>query len=68
MAIIGTEPMVKDNQRFTQKQVAELLGITDKTVRNYEAVGLMPPGRRIGKSAYYFGRDVKRCWRNYFNQ
>ena len=68
MAIVGLEPAVKDGQRFTQKEAAKLLGVSDTTVRTYEGMGIMPAGRRVGLYTFYYGRDIKRCWRNYFNQ
>lgn len=68
MAIVGIEPMVKDGQRFTQKEAARILNVSDTTVRTYEELGIMPPGRRVGRYTFYRGRDIKRCWNNYFNR
>lgn len=66
--MVGLEPDVKDWEVKTQVEAAALLKIDARTLRNYEKAGIMPPGRRIGKHAYYYGRDIKRCRRNYFNQ
>ncbi len=68
MAIVGLEPSVKDGQRFTQREAAAILGLAERTIRYYVAMGLMMPGRKIGRCTYYYGRDIKRCWRNFFNQ
>lgn len=65
--MVGLQPNVADGARYTQKETAAILEISYKTVRNYETQGIMPAGRRIRKYTYYYGRDIKRCWRNYFD-
>lgn len=66
--MVGLEPKIKDWEVKKQVEAAALLGIEARTLRNYVRSGLMPPGRRAGRCTYYYGRDIKRCWRNYFNQ
>jgi MerR family transcriptional regulator/heat shock protein HspR len=48
----------KDMPLFTIGIVAELIGITDQTLRLYEKQGLIKPSRR-NKNRYYSENDIK---------
>ena len=40
-------------------KVSKLTGATPKAIRHYEAIGLIPPPKRLGKYRYYSGKDVR---------
>jgi DNA-binding transcriptional MerR regulator len=40
-------------------KVSELTGATPKAIRHYEAIGLIPPPKRLGKYRYYSEKDVR---------
>ncbi|MDI6889361.1 MAG: MerR family transcriptional regulator [Thermodesulfovibrionales bacterium] len=60
-----TEEEKKNMPLYTIGVVAELIGITDQTIRLYEKHGLIKPGRR-NRNRFYSENDVKwlRCLRD----
>lgn len=40
-------------------KVSELTGATPKAIRHYEAIGLIPPPKRLGKYRNYSEEDVR---------
>ena len=40
-------------------KVSERTGATPKAIRYYEAIGLIPPPKRLGKYRYYSEEDVR---------
>jgi DNA-binding transcriptional MerR regulator len=40
-------------------KVSGLTGATPKAIRHYEAIGLIPPPKRLGKYRYYSEKDVR---------
>ena len=40
-------------------KVSELTGATPKAIRHYEAIGLIPPPKRLGKYRHYSEKDVR---------
>jgi len=57
---------------LTQKQVAALLGVTVRTVRNWERRGIFPSGARVhgrgrGKLVRYVSDDVARVLSEWVN-
>lgn len=63
--MVSEEPKVKDGQRFSQRQTAELLGVSTRSIRNWEMEGIMPAGRPGRKEKIYLGIDIKRFYRKY---
>ncbi len=61
-------PDVKDFQRLTKRESCETLGVSDEMLNALINKGLLPPGRRIGKYLFFFGKDIKTCHRRYFQQ
>ena len=45
---------LRKNKNSTQKQVAELLGLNERTYRQYEAGEIDPPSSKTSKLADYF--------------
>ena len=59
----STRPVVELDGKYTQGQVARLLGIDRHTVKNYERDGLLPfRTRKAGKRAVTTGADIMRLW------
>jgi MerR family transcriptional regulator, copper efflux regulator len=40
-------------------KVSELTGATPKAIRHYEAIGLIPPPKRLGKYRHYSEKDIR---------
>ncbi|MGA0603368.1 MerR family transcriptional regulator [Caulobacter sp. KR2-114] len=41
-------------ERLRIGALAERAGVTLRTIRHYEALGLMPPGERVGRGQHYY--------------
>lgn len=51
---------IKDNVLYTTDQVAKMLGVTPRTLSNYEVAGkLIPHKKRKTTPNYYIGKSVK---------
>lgn len=38
-------------------ELARQAGVTQRTIRHYESIGLMPPGEREGTGQHYYNRE-----------
>lgn len=62
--MVGLEPQVKDYERFTATEAAKILDIHYTTLARYEKEGVINPGRKGRKYKMYYGKDIKKCWKN----
>jgi DNA-binding transcriptional MerR regulator len=46
------------NERMRIGDVAERAGITPRTIRYYESIGLIPPGEREGHGQHYYTEET----------
>lgn len=45
---------------LTTQQAAELLGLSEQTLRNWRTTGGGPPAVKVGRNVRYRGRDLER--------
>ncbi|MBP2000120.1 DNA-binding transcriptional MerR regulator [Paenibacillus shirakamiensis] len=45
------------NTRMRIGELAERAGVTQRTVRHYESIGIMPPGEREGTGQHYYTEE-----------
>ncbi|GCE29213.1 hypothetical protein KDA_46970 [Dictyobacter alpinus] len=46
------------NDRMRIGDLTERAGVTPRTVRYYESIGLLPPGEREGHGQHYYGEET----------
>jgi MerR family transcriptional regulator, copper efflux regulator len=46
------------NERMRIGDVAERAGVTPRTIRYYESIGLIPPGEREGHGQHYYTEET----------
>ncbi|RVT57227.1 MerR family transcriptional regulator [Niallia taxi] len=45
------------DKRMRIGELAKRAGVTQRTIRHYESIGLMPPGEREGKGQHYYTEE-----------
>jgi DNA-binding transcriptional MerR regulator len=51
------------DNRMRIGELTRQAGVTPRTVRYYESIGLMPPGEREGNGQHYYKEDTLLCLR-----
>jgi DNA-binding transcriptional MerR regulator len=62
--MVSSCPNVPDDNRYSSKETAEILGIHRSTLRNHTEAGLIKFGlRRTNMRKFYLGREINRYWK-----
>ena len=52
------------DERMRMGELTERAGVTPRTVRYYESIGLLPPGEREGSGQHYYTEEtIARLWK-----
>lgn len=51
------EGVIFMDKRMRIGELAKRAGVTQRTIRHYESIGLMPPGEREGKGQHYYTEE-----------
>lgn len=61
--MITRDPRNIDVERYyNRNETAQVLGICRSATYTLQKEGLLKPSRKAGRSVFFHGKDIKKCW------